>query len=75
MMKVVGQVADDADVPSWMSMEKYMKCGTGVCGQCAVDDTGDLVCKKGPVMAWKDLQKLPEMAAYHRDAQGKKHYF
>lgn len=75
MMKAVGEVCDKNSVPAYMSMEKYMKCGIGVCGQCAVDDTGDLVCKKGPVMRWSYLKKLPEMGKYHRDAQGKKHYF
>lgn len=74
MMKVVGEVTDDFKVKAWMSMEKYMKCGVGVCGQCAVDDTGDLVCLQGPVMSWDYLKRLPEMGAYHRDAQGKKHY-
>jgi len=75
MMKAVGEVADKHEVPSYMSMEKYMKCGIGVCGQCAIDDTGELVCKQGPVMDWKYLKKLPEMGKYHRDAQGTKHYF
>lgn len=75
MMKVVGEISEEAKVPSFMSMEKYMKCGIGVCGQCAIDDTGDLVCVKGPVMSWEYLKKLPEMGVYHRDAQGKKHYF
>jgi dihydroorotate dehydrogenase electron transfer subunit len=75
MMKVVGQVAEDAGVGSYMSMEKYMKCGIGVCGQCAVDDTGDLICKQGPVMSWKMLKDLPELGKYHRDAQGEKHHF
>lgn len=75
MMNVVGKVADAAGVESFMSMEKYMKCGIGVCGQCAVDDTGDLVCKKGPVMKFDYLKKLPELGKYHRDAQGRKHYF
>lgn len=75
MMKAVGEIAEKAGVKSFMSMEKYMKCGIGVCGQCALDDTGDLVCLKGPVMNWEYLKKLPEMGKYHRDAQGKKHYF
>ena len=74
MMKVVGEVSEEAGVESRMSMEKYMKCGIGVCGQCAVDNTGELVCTKGPVMNWKYLKDLPEMGKYHRDAQGKKHY-
>ncbi len=75
MMKVVGEISEKAGVESFMSMEKYMKCGIGVCGQCAVDNTGDLVCKKGPVMSWDYLKDLYEMGKYHRDAQGKKHYF
>ncbi len=75
MMKAVSEVADKHGVPSWMSMEKYMKCGIGVCGQCALDDTGDLVCVKGPVMSYGYVRKLPEFGKYHRDAQGKKHYF
>ncbi|MBI4235690.1 dihydroorotate dehydrogenase electron transfer subunit [Candidatus Peregrinibacteria bacterium] len=75
MMKAVGDVCDKYKVKAWMSMEKYMKCGVGVCGQCALDDTGDLVCKDGPVMSFDYLRKLPEMGKYHRDGQGKKHYF
>lgn len=75
MMKAVGDVCEKAKVKAFMSMEKYMKCGIGVCGQCALDNTGDLVCVKGPVMSWDYLRKLPEMGKYHRDAQGKKHYF
>ncbi|MBI2634240.1 dihydroorotate dehydrogenase electron transfer subunit [Candidatus Peregrinibacteria bacterium] len=75
MMKIVGEIAEKFGVPARMSMEKHMKCGIGVCGQCALDDTGDLVCVKGPVMSWDYVKKLPEMGVYHRDAQGKKHYF
>lgn len=75
MMKVVGSVAEKHGVDAHMSMEKYMKCGIGVCGQCAIDNKGDLCCIKGPVMKWSYLKKLPEMGQYHRDAQGKKHYF
>ncbi|MEK7672479.1 MAG: dihydroorotate dehydrogenase electron transfer subunit [Patescibacteria group bacterium] len=74
MMKAVGDVCDKYKTPAWLSMEKYMKCGIGVCGQCAIDDTGALCCVDGPVMEWKKLRKLPEMGEYHRDAQGKKHY-
>lgn len=75
MMKAVGEVADKYKVDCYLSMEKHMKCGIGVCGQCAIDDTGELCCMDGPVMCWKNLRNLPEMGQYHRDAQGKKHYF
>lgn len=75
MMKAVGLVADKHNVNSFLSMEKYMKCGIGVCGQCAIDNTGQLACIDGPVMNWKDVRDLPEIGNYHRDAQGKKHYY
>ncbi len=75
MMKVVGDIADKTGVDCMLSVEKYMKCGVGVCGQCAIDDTGVLACKEGPVMDWKYVKTLSEFAKYHRDAQGKKHYY
>lgn len=75
MMKAAGEVAAKHDVPAQLSMEKYMKCGIGVCGQCAIDDSGDLACVKGPVMRYDYVKDLPEFGKYHRDAQGVKHHF
>ena len=75
MMKAAGEVAASHGVPAWLSMEKYMKCGIGVCGQCSLDDSGDLVCLQGPVMSYDLVKGLPEFGNYHRDAQGQKHYF
>lgn len=75
MEKRVGEISEKYKVDCQMAVEKYMKCGFGVCGQCAVDDTGECVCKKGTVMNWSYLKKLSEFGMYHRDAQGKKHYF
>lgn len=75
MMKAAGEVAAAHGVPAWLSMEKYMKCGIGVCGQCSLDDSGDLVCMQGPVMSYDLVKRLPEFGEYHRDAQGEKHYF
>jgi len=76
MMKAAGDVVDGAGKVRYrMSVEKYMKCGFGLCGQCAIDDTGVYVCMQGPVMDWSYVKKLPEFGKYHRDAQGKKHYY
>lgn len=75
MMKSAGEIAEKAGAECFMSMEKYMKCGLGVCGQCAIDDTGELVCKKGPVMAYSYVKKLLEFGKYHRDSVGKKVMF
>lgn len=75
MMKRVGEVASVFGVPCFMSVEKYMKCGFGICGNCSIDHTGDLVCMKGPVMEFAYVKDLREFGNYHRDAQGKKHYY
>lgn len=75
MMKAVGEIAQKYKAKCFMSMEKYMKCGFGVCGQCAIDDTGELACKKGPVMPYDYVKKLPEFGRYHRDSVGKKNFF
>ena len=75
MMKAAAEVADKHGTQCQLSLEKYMKCGIGVCGQCSIDDTGDLACIKGPVMKYDYLKGLPEFGKYHRDAQGVKKEF
>jgi dihydroorotate dehydrogenase electron transfer subunit len=49
-----------------------MKCGCGICGTCAVDPTGQLVCRDGPVFTGEQLAKLTDFGKYHRDAVGMK---
>ena len=54
-----------------ISMERYMKCGLGLCGSCAIDDIGLRVCEDGPVFSYKDeISKTKEFANYHRDGLG-----
>lgn len=44
----------------YVSLERRMKCGVGVCGHC---QTGPLhVCKDGPVFQYSSLQQLPASA-------------
>ena len=57
------------------SLERFMKCGCGICGTCAIDPTGDLVCKEGPVFTGKELDIISEFGEYHRDATGIKKKF
>lgn len=40
------------------SLERFMKCGIGVCGACMVNDR--IVCTDGPVFGSKELLKLSE---------------
>ncbi|MBU1445899.1 dihydroorotate dehydrogenase electron transfer subunit [Patescibacteria group bacterium] len=75
MMKAVGKIGDDAGVNTQLSVERYMKCGFGVCGQCTLDPLGIRTCVSGPVMNNKILNMLEEFGSYHRDDVGKKQYF
>lgn len=52
------------------SLERYMKCGIGICGSCAVGPY--LVCRDGPVFTEKEIVDMPEFGRYMRDATGRK---
>ncbi len=58
------------DVPGQFSVERYMKCGFGVCGQCALD--GLLVCQDGPVLTSEQLRGLRDFGRFRRSATGRK---
>ncbi|HEY0196608.1 MAG TPA: dihydroorotate dehydrogenase electron transfer subunit [Methanobacterium sp.] len=73
MMKIVADLADEYKIPAQFSLERYMKCGVGICGQCCVDDVGWRICKEGPVF-WRDeVRLITEFGKYHRDSAGRKH--
>jgi len=56
------------------SLERYMKCGIGLCGQCCIGK-GLRVCEEGPVFNKKILKNIKDFGIYKRDASGKKIYF
>ena len=51
------------------SLERYMKCGFGVCGSCVLDPLGLRVCVDGPVFDGALLMKT-EFGELKRDASG-----
>ncbi len=53
-----------------LSVERYMKCGFGVCGQCALDDL--LVCIDGPVLTLDQLDSKRDFGHYHRGPTGRR---
>ncbi len=72
MMKAAMGICEKAGVPIEVSIERYMKCGSGVCGNCCVDGLGVPVCKKGPVMSGEMARKIEGLAEWHRDNVGMK---
>jgi dihydroorotate dehydrogenase electron transfer subunit len=73
MLVAVMKLALTKNIPAQLSVERYMKCGFGICGQCTL--SGKLVCQDGPVFTATELSKLPEFGRVHRDASGATHFF
>jgi dihydroorotate dehydrogenase electron transfer subunit len=51
------------------SLERYMKCGFGICGQCCVGK-GLRVCTEGPVFDEKKLKDIEDFGVFKRNAAG-----
>lgn len=75
MMKLVGNLGDSKQINTQISVERYMKCGFGVCGQCVLDPLGMRACVSGPIMNYNVLKMLDEFGKYQRDDLGEKQYF
>lgn len=72
MMKKVVDLSEEFKTPCELSLERYMKCGMGVCGQCAVDPLGIRMCVEGPVIKKETAEKITEFGKYRRDASGRR---
>jgi dihydroorotate dehydrogenase electron transfer subunit len=70
MMKKVVEICDKENINCEISLERYIKCGIGVCGQCCVDDLGIRMCVEGPVINKELAKKISEFGKYKRDASG-----
>jgi dihydroorotate dehydrogenase electron transfer subunit len=69
MMKKILDIS--SNIPFQASLERYMKCGIGLCGQCCVGE-GLRVCVDGPVFDKKVLKNVKDFGIYKRDAAGRK---
>lgn len=50
------------------SLERYMKCGAGICGACMCDE--HRVCKDGPVFTGEQINRMKDFGNGRRDASG-----
>ncbi|MBI4415791.1 MAG: dihydroorotate dehydrogenase electron transfer subunit [Euryarchaeota archaeon] len=70
MMKKVVEAANARGIPVQASLERYMKCGIGICDACAFDEY--LVCYDGPIF-WGDvLAKSHDFGRWRRDISGRR---
>jgi len=72
MEKTVLDICNQHETECEISIERYMKCGLGVCGQCAVDDLGICMCTEGPVVKRDLANQIKEFGVYQRDKSGAK---
>jgi len=70
MFVKVKELIEPLGIPYEFCMERYMKCGIGICGQCCLDGSGIRLCVEGPVLDNEDLQQITELGLPHRDASG-----
>jgi len=70
MLRSLVDVCRKNDVQSQMSLERFMKCGVGLCGSCAID--GRRVCADGPVFWDNELVEMSEFGVCKRDQSGRK---
>ena len=70
MMKGVVDLATKNSIPVQASLERYMKCGIGICGSCCLDSS--LVCQDGTVFNGQQLSKILDFGISYRDKDGQK---
>jgi dihydroorotate dehydrogenase electron transfer subunit len=70
MLVALHRLCRELDLSGQLSLERYMKCGFGICGQCALD--GLLVCKDGPVFEVEQLDGVSDFGHARRSATGRR---
>ena len=72
MLKAVADLCVANGVPGQISLERWMKCGFGLCGHCSVDPFGIRVCTEGPVVSADVASRIAELGNYHRVKSSRK---
>ncbi len=70
LLAALHRLSRERSIPAQLSVERYMKCGFGICGQCALDDL--LTCIDGPVLDAGQLDGKQDFGRYHRTATGRR---
>jgi dihydroorotate dehydrogenase electron transfer subunit len=70
MMKAVVDLARKRTIPVQASLERYMKCGIGICDACSIDS--QLVCLDGPIFTAEQLETFEDFGRFRRDKSGRR---
>lgn len=71
MMQKLLQLSERHGVLLQASLERYMRCGVGICGSCCIG--GYRVCRDGPVFTGEQLREVTgEFGVFRRDADGRR---
>lgn len=70
MMDNLKKILDKFKIPYQFSLERYMKCGFGICDQCSIN--GLRVCKDGPVFNQNQIKLLKDFGKFKRESTGEK---
>ena len=70
MLRGVVDMALKRGIKVQASLERYMKCGIGICDACAFDDK--LVCLDGPVFDGEVLAASADFGKFRRDKSGRR---
>lgn len=71
MMFKMFLLAERYNTPFQASLERYIRCGIGICGSCCLGEYR--ICKDGPVLSSKQLRKVKnEFGLFKREANGRK---
>ena len=68
MLRYLLPACKEAGVRCQVSLERLMKCGSGLCGSCVVD--GQRVCADGPVFYDNEIEGMSEFGRCKRTASG-----
>lgn len=72
MLYSIFQICERSNLDLQASLERNMRCGCGLCGLCAIDPLGLLVCKDGPIFNRHILKNMEDFGKFKRDFTGKK---
>lgn len=70
MLFAIATLCKEKGIDIQLSLERFMRCGIGLCGSCAMD--GHLICVDGPVFRGDQLEGLRDFGEFRRDRAGRR---